>query len=290
MTRFRQGRRSVILATTIVAVLTLLVPTASPVAAVPPGIGHDISWPQCGRPFPQGSAFGIVGVNNGKPYTINPCFTAQARWAAATGLPAAFYINTANPGVRSTSVNWYAQRSPNPACSRANEAACAYNYGYNGARHAFAYAQSQTGAAGRHSWWLDVETTNSWSGNVGLNTATILGSITFLRSQGVPVGAYSTRYQWGRITGGAVLPELPSWVAGARNRSHAATMCAPQYSFTGGPVAMVQWVEHNLDHDHLCSPLPTASAPPPPAPTLEPLIQQLSGDLDALLKKLLGQP
>ena len=247
-------------------------------AAAASGKGYDVSWPQCGGgPLPVDGDLGIVGVNGGKPYENNPCLAQQYRWASASPRQASFYMNTANPGTASTVVNWYAQKAPNPACSHADEAACAFNYGYNGARHAFAYAQSQTGAAGRHSWWLDVETGNSWSRHLGLNTAAIVGSVTFLRSQGVPVGAYSTRYQWGRITGGAVMPDVPSWVAGARNRSHAATMCAPQYSFTGGPVAMVQWVEHNLDHDLLCAPLPPPTGPtPPPAPNV---LEQLLRDL-----------
>jgi hypothetical protein len=249
-------------------------------AAAASGKGYDISWPQCGGgPLPVDGDLGIVGVNGGKPFENNPCLAPQYAWASTAPRQASFYMNTANPGPASTAVNWYAQKSPNAACSPSDEAACAFNYGYNGARHAFVYAQQQTGAAGRHSWWLDVETGNSWSRNLGLNNAAILGSITFLRSQGVPVGAYSTRYQWGRITGGLVLTDVPSWVAGARNRAHAATMCAPQYSFTGGPVVMVQWVEHNLDHELLCTPLPppTAPTPPPPPNALEKLLRDLLG-------------
>ena len=249
-------------------------------AAAAAGKGYDVSWPQCGGgPLPTDGDVGIVGVNGGKPYEYNPCLAEQFRWAASSPRRPAFYINTANPGTASRAVNWYGQRSPSPSCSPADEGACAFNYGYNGAKHAFAYAQAQTGAAGRHTWWLDVETGNSWSPNVALNNASILGAIAFLRSQGVPVGAYSTRYQWGRITGGARLPELPSWVAGARNRDEAARFCSPDRSFTGGPVVMVQWVEHNLDHDLLCVPLPAPTAPvPPPAPNaLEQLLRSLLG-------------
>lgn len=272
-------------------VLALSVSLASVAGAVA-GKGYDVSWPQCGGgPLPVDGDLGIVGVNGGKPYEDNPCLAQQFRWAATAPRRPAFYMNTANPGTASRAVSWYAQRSPSPSCSPADEGACAFNYGYNGARYAFAYAQAQTGEAGRHSWWLDVETGNSWSPNVALNTAAILGSITYLRSQGVPVGAYSTPYQWGRITGGASLPELPSWVAGARNRAEAARFCSPDRSFTGGPVAMVQWVEHNLDHDLLCVPLPPPTAPAPaPAPNLlEQLLRDLlSGDPQKALTNLLG--
>ncbi len=248
--------------------------------------GYDISWPQCGRALPVDGDFRIVGVNGGKPYDTNPCLAEQYRWAvAAPG--AAFYMNTANPGTASRVIDWYGQKSPNPACSPADEAACAYNYGYNAARHAFAHAQSQTGAAGRHSWWLDVETTNSWSGDLALNVADILGSIVYLREQGVPVGVYSTDYQWGQITGGARIPELYNWVAGARDADQAARWCVPSSTFTGGPVVMVQWVQDDLDHDYACAPLPTVNPVVGSGSVLEQLLRDvLTLNLAQLLKDL----
>jgi hypothetical protein len=239
--------------------------------ADPPGIGFDISWPQCGRPFPAGPAFGIVGVTDGRPYTENPCLAEQAGWAAGSGLPAGFYINTANPGVASTSVNWYAQRSPDPACEPGNEAACAYNYGYNGARLAYGYANSLAAAGPGHTWWLDVETGNSWSPTeLAANTASVVGAVDFLESRGVGVGVYSTRYQWTKITGGASLPLLPNWVAGARNVQQAAAFCADR-TFTGGPVVLVQWVEGRFDHDYPCPGSEAVLQPPAqPAPAPQP--------------------
>jgi hypothetical protein len=251
-----------------------------------------VSWPQCGKGLPGDGVVGIVGVNGGRPYEPNPCLATQFRWAATGPRQPAFYMNTANPGTATTAVNWYALKTPNPGCSRADEAACAFNYGFHAGRYAFEYAQSQTGAATRASWWLDVETGNSWSGNQGLNNASIAGSIAYLRSKGLPVGAYSTRYQWGRITGGLVLPDVPSWVAGARSGREAASFCTPARSFTGGPVVMVQWVEHNLDHDHLCAPLPAVTAQGPAAPSdLEKLVSSLvPDDLERLVRGLFGQP
>jgi hypothetical protein len=236
--------------------VALLVLSAQAAAAEPAGRGYDVSWPQCGRTLPARADIAIVGVTGGKPYEENPCLAEQFRWARSVAGQAAFYMNTANPGTASRVIDWYGQKSPNAGCSRSDEAACAYNYGYNAARHAFATAQKRTGAAGRHGWWLDVETTNSWSGDHALNLADILGSVAYLRSQNVPVGVYSTRYQWGQITGGARLPDLPNWVAGARDGEQAARWCSPERSFTGGPVLLVQWVQDDLDHNVLCAPLP----------------------------------
>src|SRR5689334_19190812 len=65
--------------------------------------GNDISWPQCGRSYPTGQAFGIVGVNGGKASNVNACFGSEWAWAqTSTGgtsqPPAQLYINTGNPG------------------------------------------------------------------------------------------------------------------------------------------------------------------------------------------------
>jgi hypothetical protein len=250
------------------------------------GLGYDVSWPQCGSALPVDGDFRIVGANGGKPYDANPCLAAQYRWAAAAP-GAAFYMNTANPGPASRIIDWYGQRSPDPACSRTNEPACAYDYGYNAAVDAFTNAQRQTGAAGSHSWWLDVEIDNSWSPDNALNVADILGSFAYLRGQGVPVGVYSTDYQWGRITGGAHIPQLYDWVAGARDGAEATAWCVPDSTFTGGPVILVQWVEGGIDHDHACAPLPTAAPLAGSGPALDQLLEDLlSLNVQQLLQDL----
>jgi hypothetical protein len=117
--------------------------------------------------------------------------------------------------------------------------------------------------------------------------ADILGAVAFLRSQNVPVGVYSTTYQWGVITGGARFPDLPNWVAGAGDGDEAARWCTPDSSFTGGPVILVQWVEHDLDHNALCAPLPTAAGPGPAANQLDQLLRDLVAlDLGRVLENL----
>jgi hypothetical protein len=230
----------------VTAILTALGLAAAPGSPAPKAIargtvGHDISWPQCGKAYPTGSAFGIVGVTDGKPYFGNTCLASEYAWAAATPGGAGFYMNTANPGPASTAVNWYQQRTPDPSCAPGHEAACAYDYGFNAAAKALTYAQAQTGHSTGTAWWLDVETDNSWSAtDLGANLASLRGSIDFLqRTPGVVVGIYSTHYQWTRITGGAQLA-LPNWVAGAANLNEAKARCTPAWSATGGPVVLTQ--------------------------------------------------
>ncbi|MFN2607301.1 MAG: hypothetical protein ABR511_05320 [Acidimicrobiales bacterium] len=270
-------RRFAILASVaVVAAMTLPVLAAGAVG----GTGYDVSWPQCGAALPADGGVAVLGVSGGRPYEDNPCLASEYGWASSAGRELAFYMNTANPGPAGTSVNWYGQRTPDATCSPAKETACAFDYGYGAAAHAYGYALARTGTAARHSWWLDVETGNSWSSDQALNGAVVVGAVALLRNKGVPVGVYSTSYQWGRITGGARL-DLPSWVAGARNAGEAAQFCAPSHTVTGGPVAMVQWVQGHFDHDLVCTSLP-AAAPPPPATA--PASSAISGAIADLLR------
>jgi hypothetical protein len=228
----------------ILAGLGIVAVPGAPARAVPHGaVGWDISFPQCGRAYPAGGGFGIVGVTDGKPYFGNPCLGREYAAAAATAGGAGFYMNTANPGSASSAVNWYGQKSPNATCGRGHEAACAYDYGFNAAANAVAYAQAQTGHATGTTWWLDVETDNSWSTtDLAANLASIQGSIDFLTHQPATlVGIYSTHYQWTLITGATTIA-LPNWVAGAANVADARSRCTTAgWSATGGPVVLTQF-------------------------------------------------
>lgn len=212
------------------------------VAAAAPHVGSDISWPQCGTAVPATPAFGIVGANDGRPYTDNPCIVAQNSWASASGL-VMFYMNTADPAV--------------PGYQ-------AYDYGYRAAQGAYQYANRYVKAGPTHVWWLDVETENSWDGSTTANLLDIEGSLAFFATNKVPVGIYSTKYQWGVITGGASIPGVLNWVAGASGSADAPGFCSPAHSFTGGPVYMVQYTTQ-FDYDLLCPgmTLPQPKGPPP---------------------------
>lgn len=240
----------------------------APKAAV--ATGYDVSYPQCGTALPAQPTFGIVGVDGGRVLKPNPCLTALVTWARTAVDPApAYYVNTANPGPR-VSAYWPAgQASPRPCATSypANDSTdCAYDYGWNAASDAFGravVAAAQAGAPDPASgtWWLDVETGNSWetlqygltSAYAENDTAALQGMVDHLRSHGVQtVGAYSTSSQWTQITGGATLGGLPVWYAGVGSLATAQSRCAPASSFTGGPVVLAQWASGGYDADWVC--------------------------------------
>jgi hypothetical protein len=221
-----------------------------------PTSGYDISYPQCGSTLPSGGAFGIVGVNGGKAWSPNSCLSAEYSWARNRPSPPAFYMNTANPGTLST--HW---GMPGPRLcayptdpASVNDSGCAYNYGWNAAADAFSRASQSTSpaAAAAAPWWADVEIANSWDGTTAANFADITGGLEFLRSKGIQAGVYSTRYQWGQIAGSSALPTTPNWVAGASSLQQATAFCSSSYSFTGGPVRLVQFPSGTFDGDYRC--------------------------------------
>jgi len=213
--------------------------------------GYDISWPQCGASYPRSPGFGVVGVTHGLPWSQNSCLTSQYAWASAAPAAPAFYTNSANPGTQS--VHWNVQ-SPRAACDgTAGNLDCAYNYGWNAAQDAYTYADAQTGAASVRSWWIDVETGNSWSSNTTSNTSVLHGMVDFLSSRAPGVGFYSTSYQWGVITGStATFAANGSWIAGASSSKQASSWCSPSHTFTGGPVRLVQYPSGSYDADVAC--------------------------------------
>lgn len=240
-------------------------PTAA--AKTPPTLlGNDISWPQCNKTLPTGQAFGVVGVNDGLANNTNPCFAHEVSWALAskggTGQPlAALYVNTANPGLQGSwwpTSNTYggtAVNNPYGTCAGANDASCAYMYGY-----AKAYddvnIRGVTSPA-TYTWWLDVETVNTWQADKVANAADLEGMTAYFASIGAKVGLYSTSYQWNQIAGTVSstsnLNNLLSWIPGASSQTSAKNMCTTAKPLTvGSPVVMTQFVQSRLDYDYSC--------------------------------------
>ena len=278
-----RGRLAVIVAAT---ALLSLAPAAGVDAAGPSGSafllaaatapGYDISWPQCGSPYPVNPAFGIVGVNAGIVFSPNPCLASEVTWAGATS--AALYANTGNPGP-ALSTHWPTGQAAPQVCSATtpDTAACAYDYGYNAAADSYADAVSAfttlglpTSPAGS-PWWLDVETSNSWRTDVTLNVAALSGAVDYLASvvHVASLGFYSTSYQWGVITGGtSAFGAYSSWVAGGANAAGARANCAGP-GFTGGGITLAQYPSGGFDADLRCSTaapvLTTITVSPPSA-------------------------
>ena len=230
-----------------------------PGGGIPKPRGYDISYPQCGAAYPTNVAFAIVGVNGGRVFSANPCLADQLRWGGDAA--AEVYINTGNPGPGQSSFWPVGQSSPR-VCSAANPdtADCAYDYGWNAAQHSYqtleaAYAaRSITANPNATAWWLDVETSNSWRTTTALNVAALQGEVDYLRSRGVTrLGFYSTTVQWGEITGGTkVFAPSPSWGAGAPSEKAAERHCVTTPGFTGGSLAMVQYLYQGFDANVRC--------------------------------------
>ncbi|MGQ0625523.1 MAG: hypothetical protein ACT4PP_12860 [Sporichthyaceae bacterium] len=248
---------------------------ADAVSLAPPGsIGFDISHPQCGRPFPADGAFGVVGVNGGRAFTANPCLAVQFDWAQQLPHTAGLYINTGNPGPASQ-FYWSEAGESDPALclddGTASDPGCAYNYGWHAAERALQIATDAGIEVGEHTWWLDVESGNSWEGDGAANTADLQGSFDYLRTHGInEVGLYSVGVQWNEITGGYTamtassyrlawspyfVPEVametaPLWMAVSATLDGAKQRCA--LSFTGGPTRMAQFIVDGFDNNIVC--------------------------------------
>ncbi len=275
--------------------VAVLVAAGSPAAArttSSTSTGNDISWPQCGKTFPSGQAFGIVGVNGGLANNLNPCLgpyggggsaTSELAWAwGSTGKSkltwkAALYVNTADPSP--TVADWPTNNvdrngadegplglnlDPWGTCDGKDSPACAWQYGWDRAAWDVYWLAGAAGTVGvdgnasTYTWWLDVETANSWeTGSPGIanNVADLRGMVdafTYVHAAGV--GIYSTSYQWGVITGSPTdssLTGLADWIPGARTQSAAKSNCSLA-SFTGGNVVMTQWFGKPFDGDVAC--------------------------------------
>lgn len=224
---------------------------------------YDVSYPQCGRELPAAFTFAVVGVNGGRVYSPNPCVEEQLAWA---GPSVQLYANTGNPGPRLSRYWPVGQGSPR-VCSAddPDTASCAYNYGWNAAADSYATAVAAFVGLGLAevdatrtptpmTWWLDVELANSWRADPGLNVASLQGAVDYLESVEVAsVGFYSVGRMWERITGGTdAFAAYPSWVAGASTPEGALAVCRSG-GFTGGPVAMAQYVAGGLDTNVVCT-------------------------------------
>lgn len=217
-------------------------------------IGYDYSYPQCGTAAPAAS-FGVVGVNGGYPFTYyNTCLGAEYAVAARTG-NAAVYVNTGyDPTYTAIDGRHTTQSCANMSATVAGSQSqkAAWAVGCSEAQRDVAYFSAQS-ATSPTAWWLDVETANSWStSDLTLNSYAIQGLVATLRqSTSVPVGIYSTAYQWTEITGGYKAPVDANWVATGQRTAKRAKQSCGSTGFTGAKVWLVQYVA-SYDLDLVC--------------------------------------
>ncbi len=270
-----------ILAVVLIPSIAFAAKQAAPSA--PELVGYDISYPQCGKRLPTDQYFGIAGVNGGTAATTNPCLADQLAWAnrSKTGSSqpkVQLYVNTANPGeVISQITTWptsnvdktgFTTTNPYGTCSGANDTACSWQYGWNRSVEAnvdrFVPAAQKAGinsSASAYTWWLDVETMNTWqSGStdaLARNTAALEGLAKYYQLKGATVGLYSTAVQWTQITGSTVssssnLNALGNWRPSGASLANAISNCSVAPLTSGGFIALTQYVQQNLDKNHSC--------------------------------------
>lgn len=207
--------------------------------------GVDVSWPpsNCSAKPPGYASFGIVGVTGGLNFVQNNCLYRQSHQFNQLSL----YINTGYPGTAKAKKFTSVSKS----CPYTNLPCLPYNYGYSAAEYALLYADSQNVTS--NTWWLDVETMNSWSENVKDNQASIQGAIDAINKGNIfrpNIGIYSTPRQWKIITGGWK-NKMPAWIGtGSSYRKDAKAACLDP-PFTGGENVLSQYVLE-LDHDFSC--------------------------------------
>jgi len=206
-------------------------------------IGYDTSYPDCGRRPPAGG-FVIVGVNDGRPFTRNPCFRREYAWATSRDAPSGIYLNTAYSPALLGSIT--------PGCERESseqdvnaQLAAAYALGCSEASSSL---DALAAISAPTSIWLDVETSNPWSRRRSLNAETIEGmldAVSALSPEAI-VGVYSDRHWWQEITGDMTSPTTPEWTPAGVGRGG-----CPE-GFAGGPVWISQGGGASLDVDLAC--------------------------------------
>lgn len=239
-------------------------------ASAGPQLGSDLSYPQCGQALPPIGAFAVVGVNGGRPFGGNPCLgsgngVSELLWA---GIGAQLYANAADPGPALSSHWPNGQAAPRQCAPGGDTPSCAYDYGWNAAQDSYRDAvnayisvgwapMGATSTPVANSWWLDVESANSWEANTENNVAELQAEFDFLKSTGAAsVGFYSPASNWQTITGGTgEFANAPAWVPGATSEADAQMRCASS-GVNGGPTVLVQFSSSSGPADLSCVPLP----------------------------------
>ena len=188
------------------ALLTLTRSQADPY--VHGSAGLDVSYPGCGHGAPQTEGFMVVGLNDGRPFTANPCFATEYEVAAERTLPSVYVNSAFGRSMLGQIAGDCAAEAGTLGLGRLQERAYAVGC---------SEAEAAIGALGGLRVaviWVDVEPANSWSRDPALNRATLEGLlVTLLSRQQASVGVYASPLPWEHITGGWRLLSLPEWIA-----------------------------------------------------------------------------
>jgi len=202
-------------------------------------MGLDTSYPGCGHE-PAVAGFTVIGLNDGRPFTTNPCFAAQYAAAAAQSLPSV-YVNSAfgRSMLAQISADCAGEAS---TLGRGRLEERAYAVGCSEAESAIGTLAGIRVAA----IWVDVESANTWSTDPALNRATLEGMlVTLLTRQSVSVGVYASPLPWKRITGGWRVLSLPEWIATGPPGVPGCSL-----PFAAGPVWLSQSTPDRGRHDN----------------------------------------
>jgi hypothetical protein len=218
-------------------------------------LGYDVSFNAHSYPATSFN-FGIVGVSGGKAFVDNDRLASEYSWARfGPSTAPTIYMNLNAPYGSTVAGHIESPKSCPPIATisivSTEPTTCeGYNYGYNAAQHAYAYAKSN--GVTSSLWWLDIEEANSWSSDPAVNDATIQGAIDYLNAEGIRVGIYSTPDMWQDIAGSDFVPtqtingdkvSTPNWLpVGIMSQIDALNACVTDTGFiSGSPIWLVQY-------------------------------------------------
>jgi len=188
------------------------------------------------------ASFAVVGLTDGGSFRANPCVARQVASVKTRHLWAGAYAISTYP----TSAQLTRYGGTGTLLVRLGRVGAA-QAGFNLATIARVGLRSPM-------VWVDVEPNKRtpWSASAANNNAVIDGVIAGYKAAGVRAGIYSYNKAWKAITGGRVLPGMPTWVpVGNMGKAKAAATCAVA-SYAGSKPWLAQWTDGVRDYNLTC--------------------------------------